>query len=169
MRVFFDILKISLKSLWSNKIRSGLSLLGIIIGILTISSLLSIAFGVRNEVSSQINDLGSNLIVVVPGQIQNSSGGLNPTAGIGASTLTEDDFMKIKKSVPQVKNLSMGMLISGTVRSGEKTSTSSLIFAATDKILPVLNSRMKTGRFISQGDMNENARFIVLGSGPAKR
>ena len=168
MSLFFDIFKISLTSLWSNKIRSGLSLLGIIIGILTISTLLSIAFGVRKEVSSQVEDLGSNLIVVVPGKIQGSSGGFNPTAGIGASTLTEDDFKKIEEDVPEVKNVSMAMLISGTVRAGEKISTSSLILASTDKILPALNSQVSEGSSINQDDISKNARVIVLGPGPVK-
>jgi len=168
MSLFFDIFKISLTSLWSNKIRSGLSLLGIIIGILTISTLLSIAFGVRKEVSSQVEDLGSNLIVVVPGKIQGSSGGFNPTAGIGASTLTEDDFKKIEEDVPEVKNVSMAMLISGTVRAGEKISTSSLILASTDKILPALNSQVGEGSSINQDDISKNARVIVLGPGPVK-
>jgi len=113
--ILFDSIKMAFGSLWAKKTRSFLSMLGVVIGILTISSLLSIGFGVKAEVGKQIEDLGTNLVVVISGK-QESGGGVNISASLGQSTLVEEDFLAIKNEVPDAQNLSMMNLISGTIK-----------------------------------------------------
>jgi len=163
MRLFFENIKIAGYALLSNKIRSILTTLGIIIGVLTISLLLSIAQGVRKGITTQIEDLGSNLVAVVPGKISGSSG-FNPASSFGVSTLTEDDFNTIKTNLKEIKNLSMGMLVTGTVKLEEKISSSSSIFAGTAEIINVLNGEVAVGRFFNQEDLERNEKVVVLGS-----
>ena len=164
MKLLISSVVIALKSIAGNKLRNSLTVLGIVLGVFTISTLLSLAFGVREEVTKQIEDLGSNLIAVVPGKLNASGGGFNPSASLGASTLTEKDFDSIEQQLPEIKNLSMAMLVSGTVKVSDKVSSSSLIFAASEKILPNLNTSIESGRFFDNVEIEENSKVVVLGS-----
>lgn len=167
MKLIFESAKIALKSVFANKLRSFLTILGIVVGIVTICSLLSIALGVRSEITKQIEDLGSNFIAVVPGQIQ-QGGGFDPTAQIGASTLTESDYEQLKVELPELKNLSIAMLLTGNLKFGQNASPGSIIFASSEKILPLINSRLEKGRFLDEVDVSSSSRVIVLGAKPAK-
>src|SRR3989344_5625164 len=109
MDTFLDSLNAAWSSLKAKKIRSALSILGIIIGILTVASLLTIAFGVRDEIDSQIGGLGANLLVVLPGDV--GQGG-DFSSQFGASTLTEADVEAIRRNVPDALNLNSAMVIS---------------------------------------------------------
>lgn len=159
MKLLIDSIKMATNSLLAKKSRSFLSMLGIVIGILTVSSLLSIGFGVKSEVEKQINGLGTNLVTVVPGKI---SGG-NFSSSLGASTLTEDDFKTIKTSEPRAKNAALAMLISGTVKAKSKSLESSIIFAASPGVEKDLNIAIEKGRFNNQTDENTKAKNVVLG------
>ena len=160
MGLFFDSIKIAISSLLAKKTRSFLSILGIVIGILTISSLLSVALSVRSQVEGSINDLGSNLVAVVPGDI---SGG-NISSSLGSSTLTEQDFLDIQNKVSGVRDVALAMLISGTVKSGSKSLPQAIIFASSPHMDKNLNISVEHGRFITDLDESTNAKVVVLGS-----
>src|SRR3989304_1832976 len=107
MNLLIDSIRMAIASLLSKKARSFLSMFGIVIGILTISGLLSLAFGVRDEVESSITALGTNLVAVTPGKQFNDEGGTNLTAQFGQSTLTEEDYLAIKREVKDAKKISI--------------------------------------------------------------
>lgn len=157
--ILFDSIRMAISSLWAKKARSFLSILGIVIGILTISSLLSIAITVRKQVEGSINDLGTNLITVVPGDI--SSG--NFASSLGASTLTEQDYRDIKTEIDTVKDVSALMLVSGTVKAGDKNLPQGIIFGASSSADKNLNISTQNGRFISEKDDETKASVVVLG------
>ncbi|MBI4128471.1 MAG: ABC transporter permease [Parcubacteria group bacterium] len=167
MNLVSDSLGIAIRALASRKIRSFLTILGIVIGVTTIAGLLALALGVRGEITRQVESLGSNLVAVVPGQIRTAGGGLNPAASIGASTLTERDFEKIR-GIPRVQKAAMMMLVSGTIHVQEKTSATTLIFAATPDILATLNTEVENGRFISTEDVEMKRGVVVLAAEPRK-
>jgi len=160
MKILVDSYKIAVSSLWSKKARTGLSILGVVIGILTISSLLSIALGVRNQVESAINDLGSNLVIVMPGNVDEGGGF---SSGIGASTLTENDFESIKQ-VPSLKDATMATLVTGTVKSSFDSSPSLLIYGSSPGLGGLSNLELSEGRYNDQDDENRKARIAILGS-----
>lgn len=168
MNILTESIRLAFKTIWAAKLRSSLTILGVVIGVFTIATLLSIALGVRSEISRQIEDLGANLIAVVPGQVD-TSGGFNPSASLGTSTLTEKDFSQIKDQIPEMRNLSMAMLISGTVKSDLASSPTALIFASTEKISEVLGMKLNKGRFINEVDQNELSKVVVLGADQAKK
>ncbi len=167
MKFLFDTVRMALFSLWAKKARSFLSILGIVIGILTISGLLTIALGVRREITKSIEGLGSNLVAVVPGKVS-SSGSPNFFAQLGASTLTENDFNLVGRQAPEAQNLTMAMLLAGTVKNTERTLGSSIIFAATPNVPKTFNLTLKEGRFLEEADETGRARLVVLGAGAAR-
>lgn len=168
MRLVIESSKIALSSILANKIRSSLTILGVVLGVFTIATLLSVALGVRKEITTQIEDLGSNFIAAIPGKISGSGGGVNPSASLGASTLTDKDFDKIAKDLPELKNLSMAMLLSGTLKYNDKTNTSSIVFASTSKILPILNTSIDKGSMFDDTQDSQKAKVVVLGSKAAE-
>lgn len=166
--ILFDSIKMAFGSLWAKKTRSFLSMLGVVIGILTISSLLSIGFGVKAEVGKQIEDLGTNLVVVISGK-QESGGGVNISASLGQSTLVEEDFLAIKNEVPDAQNLSMMNLISGTIKRDSKPLDSVVILGGSPGVESAFNFKLKSGRFLNQGDENLKTKNVVIGENVAAR
>jgi len=165
---FFESIKIAAASLWARKTRSALSILGIVVGILTVASLLSVALGVKQKVTKSIESLGSNLVAVVPGKIE-KGGTPNFLAALGASTLTEQDYDAIRAAAPEAKNVAMAMLVTGTVRAGDTSLNSAIIFAASPGIEQAFNVRRGEGRFFDTVDETQRARTAVLGATAAKQ
>jgi putative ABC transport system permease protein len=97
------LLKVALRAISRNKMRSGLTVLGIIIGVAAVIAMVGIGEGASNLVNSQIAALGDNLINIFPGSMM--SGGHHMEAG-STSTLTEDDAAAIIKQVPYVTAVS---------------------------------------------------------------
>ncbi len=161
--ILIDSIKMAVNSLLAKKSRSFLSMLGIIIGILTISSLLSLGFGVKREVEKQIKSLGTNLVVVISGK-QSSGGGVNISASLGQSTLTENDFLAVKKEVPQAENVSIMNLVSGTIKRDGRPLDTAVILGGSPGVETAFNFKLKSGRFLNQKDEDNQAKNVVIGS-----
>src|SRR5512133_2114954 len=97
---FIQTLKIALRALRTNKMRSFMTMLGIIIGIAAVIAMMAIGAGARYVISQQIASIGSNIILVLPGST--TSGGLRTGSG-GAHTLTSDDAKAIMNECPAVE------------------------------------------------------------------
>lgn len=162
MMFLFDTLKISISSLGANKVRSGLSILGIVVGILTVASLLTLALGVRKEITRNIEGLGSNLVAVVPGNIDQGET-INFAAQFGTSTLTEEDVEAIRISVPGARNVAVFTLLPGTVRAGAAKLDGALIAGSSPGFEKTLNISVARGRFVTNEDEAQLARVAVLG------
>ncbi|MGB4549663.1 MAG: ABC transporter permease, partial [Syntrophales bacterium] len=92
--------KISLRALRINKMRSALTMLGIIIGVGAVIAMLAVGTGASEKISQQISSIGSNLIIILPGST--TSGGLR--MGLGSQpTLTRDDADAIQRECPAVQ------------------------------------------------------------------
>jgi len=164
MRLLADSIKMALSSLLSKKARSFLSMLGIVIGILTVSSLLSIALTVRNEIEGSINSLGSNLIDIVPGDL--GSGGF--ASSFGTSTLTEGDFNDLKE-VPGAINETMTMVVTGNIKAADKNLPGGLIYASSPSIKETINTGLEKGRFYTDEEDQGSVKVAVLGSTAAEK
>src|SRR3990167_326751 len=166
MRILVDSFKMALSSLLAKKARSSLSILGIVIGILTVASLLSIALGVRAEITKSITDLGSNLVFVTPGKVAGQGGSFS--SQLGASTLTEKDFESIR-SLPEQKLTTIAMLVSGTVKSDFSSASDLLIYGSSPGLDEITNLKLSEGRFNDADDDNQKARIAILGAEAAKK
>lgn len=164
MRLLFDSIKMALSSLWSKKARSFLSMLGIVIGILTVSSLLSIALTVRNEIEGSISNLGANLLDIVPGDIE--SGGF--AQSFGTSTLTEEDYLDLKE-IPGTINETMTMVVSGNISAAGQSLPGGLIYASSPGIKEAMNAQMQTGRFYTEEEDLASKKLAVVGSSAAEK
>ena len=97
---FLATLRIALAALRVNKLRSALTMLGIIIGVGAVIAMTAIGAGAQARVEDQIRSLGSNLIIVLPGNI--TSGGVR--LGSGAQlTLSEDDAAALPREIPEIE------------------------------------------------------------------
>ena len=157
----WENIKLAFISIWSNKIRALLTMLGVIIGVFAVVELLAIGEGVKSFVTKEIEGLGSNLIAILPGKME--SGQFNPSSGIGVSTLTNDDVGVLKKDVSSIDAVSPMMLISSPIKYGDKSAPSALVLGTTPDIFKVRDTKLDSGRVFEQKDEDEKKRVIVLG------
>ena len=94
--------RIALRALWVNKMRSSLTMLGIIIGVSAVITMLAVGTGASQKISEQIASIGSNLLIVVPGS--STQGGIRMGGG-SQSTLTRDDADAIQKECSSVSTV----------------------------------------------------------------
>ncbi|MDR3540992.1 MAG: ABC transporter permease [Desulfosporosinus sp.] len=155
---FFESIRVSLRALQANKLRSALTMLGMIIGVAAVIAMVGIGNGATASITSQIQGLGSNLLTVSPGQ--SNSGGVRGGAG-SLTTLTITDVDKIpidtavKAVAPYTDNDYQVVLGSG--------NTSTQISGTNESYEVIKNVTMASGRFITKADVDSNARVAVLG------
>ncbi len=156
-----DILKETVSALSSNKARTSLTMLGIIIGIASVIAMTAIGQGAQKSVTDKIESMGANLIIVSPGSAR-SFGGPRESRG-GAKTLTLDDAEAISS---QVNNISEVVRIVSSqqqiVAKGTNTNTS--IIGTENSYSIVMNIDMSEGVFISEQNLNKTSKVAVLGS-----
>lgn len=166
--LILENLKIATKSILSNKIRAILTMLGVIIGVTSVVTLLAMGEGVKKGVASEIEAIGSNLIVVLPGQVagnrdDGSGGGMSSMAGVaGISTLTLDDKKAIEDEIEGVENVSSIMFVGGNFSYEDKNAVPMLV--GTEPSLEFIDFyNVNAGRFISSEDMEGKNRVVVVG------
>jgi putative ABC transport system permease protein len=155
----WESIRVSLRALRANKMRSILTMLGIIIGVGAVVAMVGIGNGASASITSQIKGLGSNLLVVTPGQ--SNSGGVMGGSG-SASTLVMTDVMKIEGIGSAVKAVApaISTRVQAVFGSG---NTSTSVIGTTDQYAQIRNVNLARGRFISQADVDGSVRVAVLG------
>ena len=150
----------------SHRLRSGLTMLGIVIGISSVIVTVGLGLGAQNEVRKQIDSLGSNLLIVSPGSSTSSSG---VRGGFGSgSTLTLGDANALASKVvaPDVAKVAPVVTSSGALVNGTTNWTSQIIGATTD--WPAVRKRsLQAGRFFTDAEVIGAAPVVVLGSDTA--
>ena len=157
------ILRTSLTSLGSNKLRAGLTLLGIVIGVAAVISLMAIGRGVQQSITESIQTLGTNLLFVRPGE--SSQGGVFGGQG-SASSLTLDDAYALLDPVfaPSVASVAPELTTSAQLVAGRE-NTSTQVVGVTPEYSAVRNFPVASGQFISPAHVRNNSQVVVLGSG----
>jgi len=156
---FLESIRVSLRALRANKLRSSLTMLGIIIGVAAVIAMVGIGNGATASITSQIQGMGSNLLTISPGQ--SNSGGVNGGSGSSAS-ITMDDAEKISALGPAVKAVAPIASASAQVVLGSG-NTSTSINGTTEGYEAIKNVTMARGRFITKADVDSSARVAVLG------
>ncbi len=147
-------------SLGSNKLRSGLTLLGIIIGVTAVIALMTIGRGVQQGITSSIESQGANLLFVQPGST--TSSGLSGGQG-SASSLTLEDALALVDPVfaPSIEAAAPQITTNAQVVAG-RANTNTQVIGVTPEYSAVRNAIIETGRFISPADIQGNAQVVVL-------
>jgi putative ABC transport system permease protein len=155
---FSDLLKEALRSLFSNKLRSGLTILGIIIGITAVIAMLSIGEGAKRQLAQSIESLGSNMLTVFPGIIQPGRGIVSAGRGTAQSLKMRD--VDVIKKIEGVKAVSPEISRRFQIVSSAGKNTNSLVLGVTPDYLTVRNAKIQIGKFFQENDLN---RVAVLG------
>ncbi len=151
--------KISFRALWVNKMRSALTMLGIIIGVGAVIAMLAIGTGASNQIQQQISSLGSNLLMVVPGAT--SSGGVRMGSGT-QSTLTLADAYAVLKECSSVSDIAP--VLSGVaqiVYGNQNWSTG--VTGTTPGMLTVRDWKLSAGRAFTEQDVKSATKVCLLG------
>ena len=154
-----ESIKMALDGMVSNKLRTFLTLLGIIIGVGAVIAMVSLGFGVKESIKDNISKLGSNLLMV-------SSGGRTATgarlaAGEGAR-LTFEDMQAIEKQVDGIAGISASVNTSYQLVAGNQNWTSR-VEGTTPSNFAIQNYELNDGRLFTERDMNSRARVAVIG------
>jgi putative ABC transport system permease protein len=161
--MIWENIKMALASLRAAKLRSFLTMLGIIIGISAVVSINAVGEGVKKSVSDQITGLGTNLITITSGKtISKDSKGKTQTnfaSSAGASTLTQKDLDAVG-GVQHIGSVAPISLISGTVSHDTTTSQSALIIATTPRYNVVREQKFSSGRFFTNDESTKNVALL---------
>jgi putative ABC transport system permease protein len=158
---YFELITESLQTMMVNKMRTGLAVLGIVIGIGSVIALVSLGQASQQSIQNQIRSLGANLLTVQPGGQR--SGAVRGAAG-GGTTLTNDDAAAILASgkVTTIKNVSPEFSRRSQVIAGGK-NTNTQIIGVTPVYAEVHKINLSSGVFISQRDVDNLNKTAVLG------
>ncbi len=154
-----NILLSAFRALQRNKMRSFLTMLGIIIGVAAVIAMLAIGQGAQYSVEQQINALGTNVLIVLPGSQQ--TGRISQGAG-SITTLTEDDANAIQRECPAVGLISPGTRAGGQVIAGNLNWATSVEGTGTD-YLDIRKWGIEYGDFYTDQDVKAAAKVCILG------
>lgn len=157
-----DTLQETYAALSANKTRSGLTVLGIVIGISSVIALVSIGQGATASIQTSIQSLGSNLLMITPGA-QRTPGGFSASAGRGgARTLTQEDADAILAEVTNVQ--AVASEVSGRYQITAKgTNTNTTVDGVTPSYPAIRNLTIEQGSFFSDVQNTSLAKVAVLG------
>jgi putative ABC transport system permease protein len=159
MNKVLQAMKIAFRALQINKMRSALTMLGIIIGVGAVIAMVSVGSGATARIQEQIASIGSNVIIVMPGSI--TASGIRLGSG-NAVTLTEDDVKAIAHDCPAVQ------AVAPTVRGGAQVVSgnnnwATQILGTTPDYLTIRDLQIETGAAFTQQDVDASAKVAVLG------
>jgi putative ABC transport system permease protein len=156
---------VSLRALTVNKMRAGLTMLGIIIGISAVIILVSVGQGVQSAFAQQMQSIGSNLVFVLPGGLEQSATSMRSMLrSVNVSTLTYGDSLALtnRALAPDLLYVAPEFVANGTVVfGGESVQTS--ISGVTPSYAAARGFYPEVGAFISSDDLRSRARVAVLG------
>ncbi|MGH9124228.1 MAG: ABC transporter permease [Acidimicrobiales bacterium] len=164
---WLDTIGTGIEAIRTHRLRSALTMLGILIGIAAVILTVGLGEGAQQQVKSQINALGTNLLIITPGSSTSSSG---IRGGFGsASTLTTLDATALANKVvaPDIKAVAATTSSSATLVAGTSNWTTSVV-GTTPAWLGVRARTVSEGRFLTQADNDNTAAVTVLGATTAQ-
>jgi putative ABC transport system permease protein len=161
---FLASIRIALRALRVNKLRTTLTMLGIIIGVAAVIVMIAIGTGAQARVEEQIRSLGSNLIILLPGSV--TSGGVRMGAG-SRSTLTEDDAYAIQREVADVQIAAPALRGTGQVVAGNN-NWSTVFYGVTPEYFEARNWVIASGKGFEPADLTGSAKVVLLGETVAR-
>ncbi|MEK7828396.1 MAG: ABC transporter permease, partial [Deltaproteobacteria bacterium] len=152
--------KIAVNALSINKMRSGLTMLGIIIGVAAVIAMISVGSGAREQIAKQIASIGSNLLIILPGTA--TSGGLR--MGFGAApTLTSDDAKAIAQEMPDVVAYTAPLLPGTAQVVYGNQNWSTIITGTTPSFFDLRDWPVASGAVFTQRDVDGATKVALVG------
>ena len=154
-----EALRVAWEALGANKLRSGLTVLGVVIGVASVVLLVAIGTGARDEVTAGVESLGSNILFVAPGSLEL---GTAPSV----SRLTLDDVARIGEAVGDPRRVAASLASGEVVRAG--THRMNVTVQGTNETVPTVFDRLVArGSFFTETDVRARRRVVVLGASVA--
>ena len=151
--------KIAYRSLRANRMRSILTMLGMVIGVSAVIAMVAIGAGANERIAAQISSIGSNLLLVLPGST--TSGGLRSGFG-SAPTLTMADARAIGRELPAVRLAAPSIRSTSPVVYGNQ-NWSTLIQGVTPEYFEIRDYRLAEGRFFTADEVDASSKVAVVG------
>lgn len=151
--------KVAYRSLLANRMRSVLTMLGMVIGVAAVIAMVAIGAGANERIAAQISSIGTNLLLVLPGST--TAGGLRSGFG-SAPTLTMGDARAIGRELPAVLRASASIRSTSPVVYGNQ-NWSTLIQGVFPEYFEIREWRLSEGRFFTQDETDASSKVAVLG------
>lgn len=155
-----ELFRLSITALLANKLRSILTMLGIVIGVFAIIILISIGTGLQTSITGQISGLGSNLIFVVPGNIngQRSPGGVLP------NKLVLNDAKNLQLKLRDIATVAPAVQQTTTIKYKNKSNKNTTVLGTSASYPDVVKTDMLSGTFFSASAERSGAKVVVIGT-----
>ena len=159
---FLNTFRIALRALAKNKMRAGLTILGVVIGIAAVTAMVSIGMSASELVQGEFRNLGTNVIVLSPGNRRGARSAQIPS-------LTAADIQAVSRECPSTLAATPIVGAAGQVISGNNNCRPRELFGVGSDYVLVRNWQMRLGAFFSDGDINNSNKVCVLGETVVKK
>jgi putative ABC transport system permease protein len=164
MKYISFLFKSSLQDFKRNKVRTFLTSLGILIGVLSVVLMMAFGYGLKDYINKQFETLGKNLIMVLPGSGFGASGGAGLVGGV---QFDEKDLAKIEK-VRNVKEAAPVFMKTIKAEANGKTERGNLL-GTTATTFEIMNSELQAGKFFTNADVAKKKKTVVVGAQIAEK
>ena len=158
---YSNLLKIAMRAIAANKLRSFLTALGIIIGVASVITMLAIGQGSKRSIQANIAEMGSNMIMISPGADRHGPGGVRQDAS-SMETLKLTDYHSLKDGCKYIKGISPTVTKGGQWIYGNNNAPSSIYGVDVD-YLDIRQLSVSDGEMFGDDDIRANAKVCVLG------
>lgn len=162
-----EIATLSLSSIWNNKTRSALTMLGIIIGVSAVILLVAVGQGLQRYITDQFEDLGANIIIVLPGQVAGDDGGVSFGQGppnFAGSKLTLEHVRDLDNLGPPINSAVASIEMPASISYRSETKYTTVAGISTDYV-KIRNITVGQGRNLNDTDIDLNRRVAIVGQG----
>jgi putative ABC transport system permease protein len=154
-----NLIKVAFKSIVKNKMRTLLTMLGIIIGVAAVIVMVAIGKGAEKRIQDQIASMGTNLIMVFPGSMQQRGVHMGPDQGV---RLTLDDVDRLKKNSTLLEAISP-VVRTGVQVIGGSGNWSTAVWGGSEEYLNIRDWKMSSGDFFSASDVRAQNKVCIIG------
>lgn len=155
-----NLFKIALRAIASNKSRSLLTMLGIIIGVASVITMLAIGQGSKASIRTQIAEMGSNMIMIQPGQDKGPGGARQDASDM--QTLKLKDYETLREQAKYLSAISPSVNASGQFINGNN-NTPSTLYGISPDYLTIRQLKIEDGEMFTENDVKTNAKVCVVG------
>ena len=149
----------ALTAILANRLRSFLTILGIVIGVMSVILLISLVTGLQTFITNQIQGLGSNLLFVIPGRI----GGARSPGGVQANRLVYADTVTLRNKLLSQAQVSAVIQRSATLKFGNKSDKGTAVFGVEANYPKLISIKITDGRFFKESEQQSSRKVAVIG------
>lgn len=160
---FSETFRLSVTELRRNKTRSLLTMLGIIIGVFAVITLVSIGSGLQNFITKQFEDIGANVLYVMPGNISEDNAFSGGPPSFSSSKLKSSHIKEIERIGPPITEVTGDIEMSAIIKYKNKQKRGQVV-GGTPQIMQFASYTIEKGRFFTTTEVNSERKVVVIGS-----